>query len=73
VASGSTFFRQTDLYGARAGVSFSGERLSGSVGLGYEQGTASASPGLAGLEPTPVDDHARIRTVSLTFAAEYRR
>lgn len=73
VASGSTFFRQTDLYGARAGVSFSGERLSGSVGLGYEQGTASASPGLAGLEPTPVDDRARVRTVSLTFAAEYRR
>jgi hypothetical protein len=73
VASGSSFFRQTDLYGARGGVSFAGERVSGSIGLGYEQGLASASPGLVGLEPTPVDDPVRVRNVSLTLAAEYRR
>jgi hypothetical protein len=73
VASGSAFFRQTDLYGARAGVSFAGERLSGSVGLGYELGLASATPSVEGIQPTPVDDSARVQHLSLTLAAEYRR
>jgi hypothetical protein len=73
VASGSVAFRPTDLYGLRFGVSFRGERLSGSIGLGYETGVASASPTLVDMEGAPIDDSARVHHLSLTLAAEYQR
>lgn len=73
VAPGSAYFRQTDLWGLRTGVSFQGERLSGSVGVGYETGLSSGSPGAAGLGTSPVDGAVRIQHVALTIAAEYRR
>ena len=73
VAPGSPYFRQTDLWGVRTGVSFEGERLSGSVGLGYETGLSSSSPGGGGVAASPVDGAVRVQHVALTIAAEYRR
>jgi len=72
VAPGSSFFRQTDLYGFRAGVSVRGEKLSASVGLGYETGLSSASPSLGGAAATPIDDRVRLQRLSVQFAGEFR-
>jgi len=73
VAAASAYFRQIDLYGLRAGVSYEGERFSGSVGLGWETGRSSASSGLAGVRPTPIDDSFRYDKLSVALAGEYRR
>jgi hypothetical protein len=73
VAAGSPWFRQIDLYGARGGVSFEAGWFFGSVGLGYENGRASASPALQGGVATPVDASVRVQQISLSLAAEVRR
>jgi hypothetical protein len=72
VAIGSPFFRQTDLYGTRAGVSVRGEKLSGSIGLGYETGLSSASPSLGSGATTPIDDRVRFNRLSVVLGGEYR-
>lgn len=72
VAAGSPWYRQTDLYGVRAGVSFDAERFSGSLGLGYETGRSSASPVQPG-PATPADASIHVQQISLAFAAEFRR
>lgn len=72
VGAGSSFFRQLDLYGARAGLSFRERSLSGSMGLGYETGRSGASPGLDASEPRPIDDSIRVQRFSVVLAAEYR-
>ena len=72
VATGSSQFRQTDLYGIRIGFSLEGEKLSGSVGFGYETGLSSASPRLIGVAHTPMDDRVRVDQFSLVFAGQIR-
>ena len=71
VASGSDLIRQMDLYGIRAGLSFRGERFSGSIGLGYETGTAAATPNLTMLG-SKVDDPIRTQRLSAILAFEFR-
>jgi hypothetical protein len=71
VAAGSSVFRQTDLYGARAGVSVRGQKLSGSVGLGYETGLSSASPNPAPGGAAAMDDRARLQRFSIVIAFEF--
>jgi hypothetical protein len=71
VASGSSQFRQMDLYGVRAGLSIHGDKLSGSIGLGYETGESRASPSAEGLPGTPIDDRARLQRLSGVLAVEF--
>jgi hypothetical protein len=73
VAAGSPLYRQIDLYGARAGVSFEAQWFSGSVGLGYESGRAKASPPPEGSVATSVDGSVRVQQISLSIAGEFRR
>ena len=73
VGGASELLRQTNLAGARAGVSFEFQRLAASVGLGYQRGEPSASPNFAAAAGTPVNDSVVVHHVTLAFAAEFRR
>ena len=70
----SNIFQNVTLYGVRAGISFNSSSLSGSVGLGYEFGSASVPlqasfPGDSG--PTIRETSLSLQTLSLLFALAY--
>jgi hypothetical protein len=64
--------RQVDVSGARAGLSFRGEHLSGSLGLGLEHARSSSTPDLTLPGTAPIDDAAEVSSLSGIMALEYR-
>jgi hypothetical protein len=59
------------LYGVRGGLSLRGDKFSGSAGLGYETGTASATPNLS-LLGSDLVDKIRTQRLSAILAFEFR-
>jgi hypothetical protein len=72
VSQDSAFLRQMDIYGARGGVSFRGEHLSGSAGLGLERTVSNATPGLILPGVGAIDDSIEVTTLSAVVGLEYR-
>ncbi|HMK73243.1 MAG TPA: hypothetical protein VK454_07875, partial [Myxococcaceae bacterium] len=71
----SPILQQIDLYGMRAGVSFSAETfksqvLSGSVGLGYEFGSSSRA--LVTEAGDAANQTLNAQTISILFAISYQ-
>jgi hypothetical protein len=67
----SNIFQNVTFYGVRAGVSFNSSSLSGSVGLGYEFGSASVPIQAGNTVPTVPDQPVTLQTLSLLFALAY--
>jgi hypothetical protein len=72
VSEEMTFLRQMNIYGARGGVSFRGDHVSGSVGLGIERTVSNATPGLSLPGVGTIDDAIQVLTVSGVLGLEYR-
>jgi len=69
----SNVFQNVTFYGVRAGISFNTATLSGSVGLGYEWGSATVplSTNFPGVPPAVINQPLSLQTLSLLFALAY--
>ena len=62
-------FRKVSLWGATAGVSFKGERLSGALGIGLQTGSSPATTII--IQPVEVSTKLNVQTFQLMYSIAY--
>jgi len=72
VAPGTTVFRKVNMIGFRTGVSFTIDKVSASVGVGWEHGTGTDDLLPVGLPIPPATGELTLDTFSLLFSFSFR-